>query len=60
MKLPLVRLAAAGALLVGNLPLLGRGAEAPAVLPLWPGGAPGFESRRDEPEQAQDYWVKNI
>ncbi|HVS97016.1 MAG TPA: hypothetical protein VHE54_11050, partial [Puia sp.] len=29
-------------------------------IPLWPGGAPGFENRRNEPEQAQDYWVKNI
>ncbi|WP_223650044.1 alpha/beta hydrolase [Hymenobacter psoromatis] len=32
----------------------------PLVLPLWAGGAPGFESRRNEPEQAKDYWVKNI
>jgi len=30
------------------------------VIPLWPGGAPGFESRRDEPELARDYWVRNI
>lgn len=29
-------------------------------IPLWPKGAPGFEDRRNEPEQAQDYWVKNI
>ena len=29
-------------------------------IPLWPRGAPGFEDRRNEPEQAQDYWVKNI
>ncbi len=27
---------------------------------LWPNGAPGSEARRAEPEQAQDYWVKNI
>jgi acetyl esterase/lipase len=27
---------------------------------LWPAGAPGFESRRDEPELAKDWWVKNI
>lgn len=32
----------------------------PEQIPLWPGGAPGFESRRDEPELAQDYWVRNI
>lgn len=30
------------------------------VIPLWPNGAPGFESRKDIPEQAKDYWVKNI
>src|SRR5580692_7707381 len=29
-------------------------------VPLWPKGAPGFENRRDEPEQVKDYWVKNI
>ncbi len=29
-------------------------------IPLWPKGAPGFESKRNEPEQAKDYWVKNI
>src|SRR5580765_8310715 len=32
----------------------------PEVLPLWPNGAPGFEDRRNEPERAQDYWVRNI
>lgn len=32
----------------------------PQVIPLWEKGPPGFESRRDEPEQAKDYWVKNI
>lgn len=32
----------------------------PQVIPLWEKGAPGFENRRDEPEQAKDYWVKNI
>ena len=30
------------------------------VIPLWEKGAPGFESRRDEPEQHQDWWYKNI
>jgi acetyl esterase/lipase len=30
------------------------------VIPLWQNGAPGFENRRNEPEQAKDYWVKNI
>src|SRR5882762_7925647 len=27
---------------------------------LWPNGAPGFEDRRNEPELAKDYWVRNI
>ena len=36
------------------------GADGPQEIPLWPNGAPGFESRREEPEQAKDYWVKNI
>ena len=38
-------------------------AEQPAalqVIPLWEKGAPGFESRRDEPEQHKDWWYKNI
>ena len=30
------------------------------VIHLWPNGAPGFENRRDEPELAKDYWVRNI
>lgn len=32
----------------------------PTVVPLWEAGAPGFEDRKDEPERAQDWWVKNI
>src|SRR6266496_3731846 len=35
-------------------------ADEPSVIPLWPNGAPGFEDRRNEPEQAKDYWVRNI
>ncbi|UZD24159.1 alpha/beta hydrolase [Algoriphagus halophytocola] len=27
---------------------------------LWENGAPGFEERKDEPELAQDWWVRNI
>jgi acetyl esterase/lipase len=30
------------------------------VLPLWKNGPPGFENRKDEPEEAKDYWIKNI
>lgn len=33
---------------------------APVTKPLWPKGAPGAEGRRGEPEQAADYWVKNV
>jgi acetyl esterase/lipase len=33
---------------------------APQVIPLWLRGAPGFEARRDEPEQARDWWVRHI
>lgn len=33
---------------------------APEVIPLWPNGAPGFEDRKDIPEEAKDYWVRNI
>lgn len=32
----------------------------PFAIPLWPKGAPGFEKLRNVPEQAKDYWVKNI
>jgi acetyl esterase/lipase len=32
----------------------------PFVQNLWEKGAPGFENLRNEPEQAKDYWVKNI
>ncbi|WP_394333809.1 alpha/beta hydrolase, partial [Spirosoma endophyticum] len=32
----------------------------PPEIPLWPKGAPGFEDRRNEPEQAEDYWVRHI
>jgi acetyl esterase/lipase len=39
---------------------LDRQAQMALVLPLWPNGAPGFERLKNEPEQAQDYWVKHI
>lgn len=32
----------------------------PELIHLWPNGAPGFENRKDEPEQAKDWWVRNI
>jgi len=34
--------------------------DKPTVIPLWAKGAPGFENRRNEPELAKDYWVRNI
>src|SRR5580698_25940 len=37
-----------------------RAQSAPQVIHLWENGAPGFESRKDIPEQAQDYWVRNV
>jgi len=37
-----------------------QGEDNKQVIYLWPGGAPGFENRKDEPEQAKDWWVKNI
>ncbi|HEV7717267.1 MAG TPA: alpha/beta hydrolase [Steroidobacteraceae bacterium] len=39
------------------------GAQQPATPPvinLWADGAPGYEARRAEPEQHQDWWYKNI
>ena len=40
--------------------VISRADDQPQVVPLWSNGAPGFEDRRNEPEQAKDYWVKNI
>jgi len=42
------------------LPFLVFSQPGPKVIPLWEKGAPGFENRKDIPEQAKDYWVKNI
>ena len=44
-------------LLMGNSLLRAGDFE---TVSLWTNGAPGFEDRRNEPEQAQSYWVKNI
>jgi acetyl esterase/lipase len=46
--------------LICLLPALASAQNSPMVIPLWPKGAPGFEKLRDVPEQAKDYWVKNI
>jgi acetyl esterase/lipase len=37
-----------------------KSASEPQQIPLWPNGAPGFEDRRNEPELARDYCVRNI
>jgi acetyl esterase/lipase len=42
------------------LPLMASAQTDSFVIPLWAKGAPGFEKLRDVPEQAKDYWVKNI
>ena len=34
--------------------------RAPETVSLWPSGAPGSEGRRTEPEQAKEYWVRNV
>ena len=39
---------------------VGMAQDSPLVVHLWPNGAPGYESRRNEPEVAKDYYVKNI
>lgn len=31
-----------------------------SVIALWQNGAPGFESRKNEPEQAKDWWVRSV
>lgn len=46
--------------LLGMMTVTAVAQEGPEGIPLWADGAPGFEDRRDEPEQAQDWWVRNI
>lgn len=47
-------------LIICIIPIFGIAQSQPQVIPLWKNGAPGFENRKDIPEQAKDYWVKNI
>jgi acetyl esterase/lipase len=47
------------ACIVGFL-ALGRAARSSEVIPLWSNGAPGSQARRQEPEQAKDWWVRNV
>jgi acetyl esterase/lipase len=37
-----------------------RADEQPQVIPLWEGGAPGFEDRRSEPEVVKDSSITNV
>lgn len=46
--------------LFGAISAAGQDAAKPTVVPLWEGGAPGFETKKDEPEKAESYWVKNV
>lgn len=41
-------------------PALSFGQVTNEAIHLWPNGAPGFESRKDIPEEAASYWVRNI
>jgi acetyl esterase/lipase len=41
-------------------PVFALGQSQPLVISLWEKGAPGFEDRKDIPELAKDYWVRNI
>jgi len=42
------------------IPMAVMAQEAPQVIHLWTNGAPGFETRKDIPERAASYWVKNV
>src|SRR2546423_13367396 len=46
--------------LLGLIPATAMAQQAPQEIPLWPNGAPVFESRRNEPTIAKDYWIRNI
>lgn len=55
MKTPIAILAISVALSVAA-----SAQPSPQVISLWNNGAPGFEKLKDAPEQAQDYWVRNV
>ena len=44
--------------IIQSLPAVSQ--NQPVVIPLWKNGAPGFEDRKDIPEQSKDWWVKSI
>ena len=43
--------------LIGLIPMVSTAQE---KIHLWENGAPGFEDRKDIPEEAASYWVKNV
>jgi acetyl esterase/lipase len=43
-----------------TISFLGYSQQKELTIKLWENGAPGFENRKDEPEHAKDWWVKNI
>ena len=47
-------------ILLASLFVAAQEAAAQQVIPLWSKGAPGFESRRNEAEQHEKWWYKNI
>jgi acetyl esterase/lipase len=57
MRIPTFALTAAIPLLAG---VFLAPVQAQQVIPLWEKGAPGFESRRNEPEKHAEWWYKNI
>jgi acetyl esterase/lipase len=42
------------------IPISAAAQSVQGEIALWSNGAPGFESRRNEPTMAKDYWVRNI
>jgi acetyl esterase/lipase len=58
--MPRYKYAPLAVLLLSGAAAHAQQASSAQVIPLWEKGAPGFESRRDEPERHQDWWYKNI
>lgn len=42
------------------LSISGFAQDSSIVISLWQNGAPGFENRKNEKEEAKDWWVKNV
>jgi acetyl esterase/lipase len=55
--IPLIWLTVA---IAGSPPQVSHAQPAGELIRLWDAGAPGFETRKDEEEKAESYWVKNI